>query len=216
MFFEYIALVHLAQHVLKYYHLSDFWYISISIFEYLFRIIFIGMFLPMNFYESKLSFIKLSVIIILLLNSFNNGLDFYFNDTFGFYPFQGIFGFWIISLFIKYIINYLVSFNKVKMPDYIISPNYIVPPVYTGQNDSNDTDSNDTYSNDTDSNDTYSNDTDSNDTSSNDTDSNDTGSNDTVSNDLTNIDNSYDTDSDTDSGSIDSSNISTPESHDTN
>ena len=105
MFFEYLFSDNLAQLLIKYFPMSDKWYVLISVFEYLFRVIFIGMILPIILFTNhkKFSFTKFFSLVLLLLTSFNI-LDYSFFIKFGFYPYQAIFIMWGLGAYLSYII----------------------------------------------------------------------------------------------------------------
>lgn len=105
MFFEYLFSDNLAQLLIKYFPMSDKWYVLISVFEYLFRVIFIGMILPIILFTNhkKFSFTKFFSLVLLLLTSFNI-LDYSFFIKFGFYPYQAIFIMWGLGAYLSYVI----------------------------------------------------------------------------------------------------------------
>ena len=109
MFYQSILLDNLLQLQLNIFNdINTFEGLTLSIFEYLFRIIFIGIFIPFYLFsnKTKITIIKFMTWFFMLFTGRTNILDKMFLNLFYIYPFQLISIFWLSMFLLSQLYNY--------------------------------------------------------------------------------------------------------------
>ena len=95
-----------------------------AIFEYLFRNLFIGVFLPISSIldQQQITGIKFLTWLFVNISGRHNFIDGMFRNYFGFFPYQFIFVFWVFILVISIVYINFIRQNELVIP---LNENYI-------------------------------------------------------------------------------------------